>query len=97
MEVFVRGSQALSYPAFELEEILEVLIVLLSVMDPRVDTLQQLGHGLSIQDVDVFVYATYKDTHRLPQQNYWHHIVMLFEVCFKCLKWCLLFKSNILR
>lgn len=37
-----------SYPAFELEEILQVLIVLLSVVDPRVDTLQQLAHGLSV-------------------------------------------------
>lgn len=54
--VCVRGS--LSDPAFELEEILQVLIVVLSVVDPRVDALQQLGHGLSIQDVDIFFYAT---------------------------------------
>lgn len=47
-----------SYPAFEPEEILQVRVVLLSVMDPCVDALQQLGPALSVQDINVFFNAS---------------------------------------
>lgn len=62
-------SAVILYPTSGLEEVLQVLIALVSVVDPRVDARQQLRHRLLIQDFYVFLDTTWKPSHRSLHQN----------------------------
>lgn len=70
--------QTFSYPTFEAEEILQVRVVFRSPVDPSVDAFQQLGSALSIQDVNVFFYTSFK------KYKY------VLKCCLQERKWCLI-------
>lgn len=76
-----------SCPTFEAEEVLQVWVVFWSLVDPSVDALQQFGSALSIQDVNVFFYTTFKKTQACIKFCIKGKENAFFLIC----KWCLIF------